>query len=608
MGDEPKTGDALFAPAEDDEAIDANAAAPRLNPASTSLLVAGKYRLLAVLGRGGMADVYLALARGTAGFTKLVVIKKLRAGMAGDPGFVEMFRDEARLSSRLSHSNIVQTYEVAEAAGQFYIAMEYLDGQSLYALWRHVVLDRVEVPPVYWARIIADALRGLHYAHEMRDYDGSPLNVIHRDISPHNVFVTYEGDVKLVDFGIAKAAINATDTESGVLKGKIGYMAMEQGSGKTVDRRADIFSMGVVLWELLAGARLFEGSAIDMLHQMMSGVPRSLASVRPELPKALTEIVDKALEQSPDARFQTADAMREALEAFIHATGARVQQGDIANLVATPFKQVREERKRDVLRFINEVEAVPSSVDVTASIPAMPRSASVDGDGTLSGSIRLGGFGPARSDAETIAAEPSAGAISRERGDSARPSRASGAPGDHAKTPAWRVAAWALVPVALVATALIARVRGESANDLTAGAQASTSPSSADLSVRTDPPSASIFIDDRAAGENPYIARLPADGRTHVVRVEAKGFETSHTPVVLVRDAILDIVLRPSAPAEKDVADAGAPKPPASAAPTVVPTANAKLRPAVKTGGSTISPAPSSAPAPKPKLEEDPWR
>src|SRR5262249_33393736 len=161
----------------------------------------GRYQVFATLGRGGMADVYLAVSRGPMGFNKLVVVKRLRNNLAEEASFLNMFLDEARLAARLSHPNVVHTYEVGEHEGQYFIAMEYLDGQSLHSVLRSLAKSGDALSPSFCARIVADALAGLHHAHELRDYDGSPLNIIHRDVSPHNVFVTYEGQVKLVDFG-----------------------------------------------------------------------------------------------------------------------------------------------------------------------------------------------------------------------------------------------------------------------------------------------------------------------------------------------------------------------------------------------------------------------
>jgi serine/threonine-protein kinase len=201
-----------------------------------------------------MAQVFLAISRGLGGFSKLIVIKRLESD---EQPLRDMFLDEARIAARLNHPNVIDTYEVAQDNASYFIAMEYLDGQPLNKIIRHMRDAQRMIEPRMSARIVADALAGLHYAHELSDYDGQPLNVVHRDVSPHNLFVTYDGQVKIFDFGVAKAESQlALTTQVGVLKGKIAYMAPEQANGLDVDRRADIFAVGLVLWELLTLQRL----------------------------------------------------------------------------------------------------------------------------------------------------------------------------------------------------------------------------------------------------------------------------------------------------------------------------------------------------------------
>src|SRR5262245_17105669 len=225
---------------------------------TTSPGMASRYHPIAELGQGGMADVLLAMMQGAAGFRKLVVLKRLRPNLADDAELLAMFSDEARLAARLNHPNVVQTYEVGYDAGRHFIAMEWLDGQPLHRLlkaaWAYDAL-----PLDVHLFILCEALRGLHYAHELQDFDGTRLEVVHRDVSPQNVFLTYEGQVKLVDFGVAKAHARSTDTQVGVVKGKVAYMAPEQALGCPVDRRADVFSVGVMLWEAVARRRLWRG-------------------------------------------------------------------------------------------------------------------------------------------------------------------------------------------------------------------------------------------------------------------------------------------------------------------------------------------------------------
>ena len=289
-----------------------DAAGPSQSGAPASL---GKYAPFARLGQGGMADVFLAVARGPVGFNKLTVVKRLRN--PDDKERLDMFLDEARLSARLGHPNIVNTYEVGEAKGQYFIAMEYLEGQPLQAILSKATSREKPLDEVVAAFVAMQSLKGLHYAHELADYDGTPLHVVHRDVSPHNLFVTYQGEVKLLDFGIAKATMNVSRTETGVLKGKARYMAPEQISERNVDRRADVFALGIVLWEMLAGKGLFRGDVASIVSRMTTDDPPLLRTIRPEVSPELERIVAMSLRRDVAARYQTADAMRADLEVFL---------------------------------------------------------------------------------------------------------------------------------------------------------------------------------------------------------------------------------------------------------------------------------------------------
>ena len=317
----------------------------------------GKYRSLGRIGQGGMAEVFLAVGRGPAGFNKLVVIKRLRDTVALDDAFRDMFLDEARLAARLNHPNIVQTYEVFEDGEAYFITMEYLEGQPLGKITRECGKRGTNLDARICARIISDVLCGLHHAHEACDFDGKPLHIVHRDVSPQNIFVTYDGQIKVVDFGIAKAEVSSTKTQAGFFKGKAAYMAPEQLEGVSIDRRVDVFTTGIVLWELLAGKKLMaaETTAKTLLRLVKEPIPL-VTEVVQNIDPELAVIVHRALERDPAARYQTAGEMRDALERYLVHCRSFVRQEDIGRIVAETFAEARAERQR----IVGEQMAIPS--------------------------------------------------------------------------------------------------------------------------------------------------------------------------------------------------------------------------------------------------------
>ena len=216
----------------------------------------GNFEILRHLARGGMADVFLARVKGLQGFEKLCVLKRMLPELTASEEHVQMFLDEARIAGALHHANIVQVYDIGVEDGKYFLAMEYLHGCDVSKLVGRLSASGASMPLEQVVHVVASICAGLHHAHECKDPHGVPLGIVHRDISPQNVFVTFDGHVKLMDFGIAMASKRSTRTRSGVLKGKLGYMAPEQAQGKRVDRRADIFSTAVILWELTTGRRL----------------------------------------------------------------------------------------------------------------------------------------------------------------------------------------------------------------------------------------------------------------------------------------------------------------------------------------------------------------
>ncbi|MFO0658380.1 MAG: serine/threonine-protein kinase [Polyangiaceae bacterium] len=323
----------------------------------------GRYRLLRAIGHGGMADVFLAVSQGPAGFSKLAVIKQLRPALAFDPAYVEMFLDEARLSARLHHPHIVQTNEVGETDGRYFMAMEYLDGQPLHKVLQRSVREPGSLPLEVHLRILADVLAGLHCAHELRDLDGSLLGIVHRDATPQNVFVTYDGQVKVLDFGIAKMPDAASQTATGTFKGKVAYVSPEQAAGGPIDRRADIFSVGVMLWEASTGRRMWGNmSEVEILLAISQGKIPDPSEVDPGVPSSLARICMKALALRPEDRFDTAAEMQLELERLANAIGERVGTREIGRLVSELFRNERRAQREMLEQQLREIRASgPSS-------------------------------------------------------------------------------------------------------------------------------------------------------------------------------------------------------------------------------------------------------
>ena len=320
----------------------------------------GKYEVVARLGRGGMAQVFLAVVRGLGGFNKLVVIKRLDSD---DASFRRMFLDEARVAALLSHPNVVHTYEVSEHGGSYFITMEYLDGQPLNKIVRRAQDIGNFLNPRLCARVVADALAGLHYAHELCDFSGNLLNVVHRDVSPHNLFVTHDGQVKIFDFGVAKAESRLEGTESGVLKGKLGYMSPEQAAGDAVDRRADVFSAGVVLWELLTLRQMVSRDAnVSALRQVLHGPVPELPSTLPGVDAELRAIVSKSLKRDKTRRFQTAHDMRAALLSYLEQQP--FSQEDLEKFMLQHFQTARLDLQRRIQATIFPADVADPVISV----------------------------------------------------------------------------------------------------------------------------------------------------------------------------------------------------------------------------------------------------
>lgn len=288
----------------------------------------GDYELIRHLATGGMAEIWIARQSGPAGFDRELAIKRILPHLAREQRFISMFLDEARIASKLRHPNIVQIYELGEDDGEYFIVMEYIEGGDLADLLDHAEERATEIPIAMSVRIIADVLAALDYAHDFAD-EGKPLKIVHRDVSPHNVLIGRDGIIKLVDFGIAHAVERHAKTQTGMVKGKLSYMSPEQVEQEPLDRRADVFSAGCLLYELLTGRPPF-GRELAAINGILNDDPADPRDVRPDIPEELVPIINRSLEKDPADRFQTALEMLEALEAVLRAFDKYVSPKQVA--------------------------------------------------------------------------------------------------------------------------------------------------------------------------------------------------------------------------------------------------------------------------------------
>ena len=334
----------------------AHAVSTRALPASD------RFHLICEVGQGGMATVYLALMIGDAGFNKLVALKQPKANLAEDDEFLGMFLDEARLAARLNHPHVVQTYEVGRHAGGPFIAMEFLEGQPLHRVQRGVPGG---IPLPIHLRILADALSGLHHAHELRDFNGTQLSVVHRDVSPQNLLVSYDGTTKVVDFGIAKAATAGAQTELGLVKGKLPYMSPEQILGDSLDRRADLFSIGVMLWEAGAKVRLWPNeSARDRLRLISRGELPKLADAG--LPPSFDRVCARVLSYAKAQRHQTAAELEADVDGLIAELATPATRREVGDFMCAHF-----DAERARIRKLLEEQLGHVKLDSARKLPAI---------------------------------------------------------------------------------------------------------------------------------------------------------------------------------------------------------------------------------------------
>jgi eukaryotic-like serine/threonine-protein kinase len=479
----------------------------------------GKYRVLTELGSGGMARVYLAVSRGLAGFNKLVVLKILKCDLARDAEFHDGFLREARVSARMNHPNVVAVNEVEERDGIPIMVMEYLAGQPLSAILRRML---TKAPLEVTLRILAESLNGLHYVHELADFDGTSLRLVHRDFTPQNIFVTYDGSVKVLDFGIAQVRRPDSRSCSTVVKGKLRYMSPEQSVGAVLDRRTDVFAAGIMLCEMLAGQR-FWGTLSDteVYDQLKSGDIPSPRQVAPSCPAELERICARALAFDRELRYAAVAEMQQDLDAFLSARAMYVTTQDIGRQIAQWFPSERRQEQRLI-----ETNLSSDTYISWSSIAA-------------SSNTRTSKTPPATA-TQTIREFPQQTMVDV---PDLLPQSSSTTAG-HRPHLVERLGQIMGATLLLCAGGLLLRSpvhRAHAAPEVASASTMATRHALARITVHPD--SATIALDGVPIGENPFAKEFVGDDRWHALRVQAPGYKAVEQRLQFNRDVDLIISL-----------------------------------------------------------------
>lgn len=476
--------------------------------------VIGRFEVVAPIATGGMAELFVARLRGPAGFHRPFAIKRILPHLAGNAEFRSMFVDEAKIVAGLHHPNVVQVHELGEQKQELYLVMEYLAGENVSALMRRLGRRQESLPAAFSAALVAEACAGLHAAHELEGPDG-PRQVVHRDVSPQNLLLTYDGAVKVIDFGVAKALGRIAHTRTGHVKGKLGYMAPEQCRGDDVDRRTDIFALGILLHELLTGRRLFPYRSDAAVVRAICDEPIPAPSERwPGCPPTLDAVCVRALQKDPDQRFESADEMRRALlKASRGLDPELVLQDELAALMKRLFEQENADKEALLAEVRSGVGPLAAAAPASSEAPA------------TAGQTPLAK--PARVTTAVTAVER----------------RAAGGPRRGA------LAAFLVLGLGVLA-AVLSLGRAEPTTDAAAsptGPELAPAPSSISLQVRTTPSGAAVVLEGVTHGVTPLDIELAHSDEGLELRLRRDGYDEhvrQLTPDVAQR---VEVSLRPVA-------------------------------------------------------------
>ncbi len=567
----------------------------------------GEFDLIAKLGRGGMAEAFLAAKRAKP--AELVVVKRLTPDFADDLDHRAMLEEEARIMPLFSHPNVVRTVEAGEQDGQAYLAMEFLDGLPLDQCFDAVLSLGDEAA----LHVACELLDGLHYVHELRSSDGTALEIVHRDVSPHNVFVTYEGRVTVVDFGIAKSRGRAKHTSTGVVRGKLAYMAPEQALCDEVDRRSDIFAVGVILWELLHGRRYWEGLGdVQILKRMTFG---DLPGIDDSIEAPVRAVLSKALAAKPEERFATARDLRAELVKLKSSNLSRRDLGRAVEAAAAGYRDavravvdahLTVARGTDGLPGMDPAISSRDGAPISApkpeatqvaiepavpSTPAQPVSAQPGLNQPITMPPPAAGAVTAAAPSPVAEAAPVLPfrALTETGGASALdlPQRPRAPAGLFGRGALWAIAA-AFVATAIMGVVLYIRAGragdAELANAAPTSAPKGPAPEGTLIAfeLHVKPEGARVFLDEMQVSELPFSAKLERSGKARALRVEADGYVPQSRILVLDRDQTVEIALEPEPP------ELGGP-----------PTSPSSTRPAGGGGRARPSATPTATAAPQ---------
>ncbi len=330
----------------------------------------GKYLLLDRIATGGMAELYRGKITGDEGFEKLVAVKKILPHLVGEKGLIESFINEARLAAFLQHENIIRTHDFGKMGKDYFIAMEYLFGRNLRSIIGTLKKKSRLLDLEIVLQIISCVCNGLDYAHTLKNFQGQPLNIIHRDISPPNIFISYEGEVKIIDFGIAKASSQNQATQFGLIKGKVGYMSPEQAEGKDLDLRSDIFAIGAVLYEMVTGERLYKGDTMEVLDMARKAKFEPPENLVDKLPPAISRIIHRALAKNLEERYQSCGNMLADVEKSIHELSLRPTMWGLARFMKNLYKKSIPVEEQAMMKAASlTIEADNQNYDATIFMP-----------------------------------------------------------------------------------------------------------------------------------------------------------------------------------------------------------------------------------------------